>query len=65
MGPQNSPALVIVFGAGSNSPGLRGPGPPSNVLSRDAVTRVLGAMQGVPWLRTSLPCGSGLQLMEC
>lgn len=36
-----------------------------NVLSRDAVTRVLGAMHGVPWLMASLRYGSGLRLMEC
>lgn len=36
-----------------------------NVLSRDAVTRVLGAMHGVPWLTASLLYGSGLRLMEC
>ena len=36
-----------------------------NVLSRDAVTRVLGAMHGVPWLMASLLYGSGLRLMEC
>jgi integrase len=36
-----------------------------NVLSRDAVTRVLGAMHGVPWLMASLLYGSGLRLQEC
>jgi site-specific recombinase XerD len=36
-----------------------------NVLSRDAITRVLGAMHGVPWLMGSLLYGSGLRLMEC
>ncbi len=36
-----------------------------NVLSRDAVARVLGAMHGVPWLMASLLYGSGLRLMEC
>jgi site-specific recombinase XerD len=36
-----------------------------NVLSRDAVTWVLGAMHGVPWLMASVLYGSGLRLMEC
>ena len=36
-----------------------------NVLSRDAVARVLGAMHGVPWLMASLLYGSGLRLQEC
>ena len=36
-----------------------------NVLSRDAVARVLGAMHGVPWLMASLLYGAGLRLMEC
>jgi integron integrase len=36
-----------------------------NVLSRDAVAQVLGAMSGVPWLMASLLYGSGLRLLEC
>lgn len=36
-----------------------------NVLSRDAVVQVLGAMRGTSWLMASLLYGAGLRLMEC
>lgn len=36
-----------------------------NVLSRNGVSQVLGAMTGVPWLMASLLYGAGLRLMEC
>jgi len=35
------------------------------VLSRDEVKRLLGELQGVPWLIALLLYGSGLRLMEC
>ncbi|MGH8146766.1 MAG: integron integrase [Rhodanobacteraceae bacterium] len=35
------------------------------VLSRDEVTRVLGALDGVHWLMAGLLYGSGMRLMEC
>ncbi|MBI2380195.1 MAG: integron integrase [Gammaproteobacteria bacterium] len=35
------------------------------VLTRDEVSRVLGRMEGTPWLMASLLYGSGLRLMEC
>ena len=35
------------------------------VLSRDEVKRLLGELQGVPWLMALLLYGSGLRLMEC
>lgn len=36
-----------------------------NVLSRDAVQRVLGCLDGTPLLMAQLLYGSGLRLMEC
>jgi integron integrase len=35
------------------------------VLSRDEVARLLGALDGTPWLMAALLYGSGMRLMEC
>lgn len=35
------------------------------VLTRNEVSRLLGALEGVTWLQASLLYGSGLRLLEC